>query len=91
MDLLDWLTIASYGAINLDIVFEIRKIQKTKSSEDLSLLGMTMRYGAIMIILVKFISLEEKPLIIGQGLIALTFTFYFALAYAYFHNKPTKD
>lgn len=91
MDLLDWLTLFSYGAINLDIVFEIRKIRQTKSSKDLSLMGMSLRYLAIAIIFIKFVSLDETPLIIGQGLIALTFTLYFALALLYFRNKPKRQ
>ena len=35
----------------------------------------------ILIILIKFISISDLPLIIGQGLIALTFTTYFCTCY----------
>jgi hypothetical protein len=45
---------------------------------------MSVRYAAILIILIKFITLSDVPLIIGQGLIVLTFTTYFALALYYF-------
>jgi len=88
MNFLDFLTIFSYIALNVDILFQARQICKTKSSKDLSLIGLTIRYIAILIILVKFISLSELSLIIGQGLIALTFTTYFTLAVFYFvHRK----
>lgn len=87
MTFLDWLTLSSYLALNVDILFQIRRVYRTKSSEDLSLVGMTVRYVAIIIILVKFISLSDMPLIIGQGLIALTFTTYFVLACVYFLRK----
>lgn len=88
MDLLDWLTLMSYFALNADILFQIGRIYHTKSSKDLSLLGMTIRYAAILTILIKFISLSDTPLIIGQGLIAITFTAYFVLAAIYFkHSK----
>ena len=88
MNFLDWLTLISYIALNADILFQIRRIYHTKSSRDLSLLGMTIRYAAILIILIKFISLNDTPLIIGQGLIAITFTAYFALVIMYFkHSK----
>ena len=90
MNLLDWLTLVSYIALNVDIVFQIRRVQKTKSSEDLSLTGMTIRYAAILIIFIKFLSLGDTPLIWGQGLIALTFTLYFMLAYFYYRHKPKK-
>ncbi|MEX2033491.1 MAG: hypothetical protein WD889_02970 [Candidatus Colwellbacteria bacterium] len=42
------------------------------------------RYIAIFIILIKFISLEDLPLVIGQGLITITFTIYLILAVMYF-------
>ena len=44
---------------------------------------MSVRYAAILIILIKFISLSDVPLIFGQGLIVLTFTTYFGLALYY--------
>ena len=84
MTLLDLLTLLSYIALNVDILFQIRRIYQTKSSRDLSLVGMSIRYAAILIILIKFISINDLPLIIGQGLIVLTFTTYIALALYYF-------
>jgi uncharacterized protein with PQ loop repeat len=87
MTLLDLLTLLSYIALNVDILFQIMRIYRTKSSHDLSLTGMSIRYVAILIILIKFISISDVPLIIGQGLIVLTFTTYFALALYYFANR----
>jgi hypothetical protein len=84
MTLLDLLTLLSYIALNVDILLQIKTIYHTRSSRDLSLLGLSIRYVAILIILIKFISISDLPLIIGQGLIALTFTTYFALAVYYF-------
>jgi hypothetical protein len=84
MALLDGLTLLSYIALNVDILFQIHRIYHTKSSRDLSLCGMSVRYAAILIILIKFITLRDVPLIIGQGLIVITFTTYFALALYYF-------
>ena len=87
MTLLDLLTLLSYIALNVDIIFQIRRIYQTKSSRDLSLVGMSIRYAAILIILFKFISISDLPLIIGQGLIVITFTTYIALAVYYFGNR----
>ena len=87
MTLLDLLTLLSYIALNVDILLQIKQIYHTRSSHDLSLLGLSIRYAAILIILIKFISIRDLPLIIGQGLIALTFTTYFALAVYYFSNR----
>ena len=92
MTLLDLLTLASYIALNVDILFQIKRIYQTKSSHDLSLTGMTIRYAAILIILIKFITISDLPLIIGQALILLTFTTYLALALYYFANpRETRD
>lgn len=92
MPLLDILTILSYIALNADIIFQIRRVYLNKSSKDLSLVGLTIRYLAIIIILIKFLSLGDLPLIIGQGLIVLTFTTYFVLAVVYYlkHKKSHK-
>jgi hypothetical protein len=87
---LDLLTLLSYIALNVDIVFQIKRIYQTKSSRDLSLTGMTIRYAAILIIMIKFINISDLPLIIGQGLIVLTFTTYFALALYYFANRNAR-
>lgn len=87
MKILDSLTLISYVALNIDVVLQIKRIHKTRSSKDLSLLGMTIRGIAIGIILIKFISLKSTPLIIGQGLIALTFAIYYILAFSYFRNR----
>ena len=89
MSLLDAATLFSYIALNVDIVLQILQIYKTKSSNDLSLLGMTIRYIAIIIILIKFISLSDTPLILGQGLIVCTFTMYFMLAAFYFFKRTS--
>ncbi len=90
MNILDYLTIISYTALNIDILFQIKQIYRTKSSKDLSLIGLTIRYVAILVILIKFISLSDIPLITGQGLIVITFTTYFILAGYYFINNKKK-
>ena len=92
---LDLLTLLSYIALNVDILFQIKRIYQTKSSHDLSLTGMSIRYAAILIIMIKFINIRDVPLIIGQGLIVLTFTTYFALALYYLQiakaDRPRKQ
>ena len=82
------LTVLSYIALNVDILFQIERIHKTKSSRDLSLIGMSIRYTTILVVLIKFISLSDLPLIIGQALILLTYTTYLALAVYYLENRP---
>ncbi len=90
MDILNIFTILSYIGLNIDIVFQIRRIYRTKSSRDLSLIGMSIRYLAILIILYKFISISDITLIIGQLLIFITFTLYLCLASIYFARRKKK-
>jgi len=87
MNVLDMLTIISYVALNIDVVLQALRIYRTKSSKDLSLFGMSIRYLAIIIILIKFISLSSLSLVIGQGLIAITFSIYLVLAILYFRHR----
>ncbi len=91
MNTLDTFTILSYIGLNADIIFQIRRIYKTKSSRDISLIGLSIRYLAIIIILIKFISLSDVPLIIGQSLILLTFTTYFTLTFLYFLKRKKQN
>ena len=85
MAILDLLTLLSYVALNVDIIFQIKRIYETKSSRDLSIVGMSIRYAAILIILLKFVRISDLPLIVGQGLIVVTFTSYLMLALYYRH------
>jgi hypothetical protein len=41
--ILDLLTLLSYIALNVDILFQIERIYETKSSRDLSIAGMSIR------------------------------------------------
>ena len=50
-------------------LFKVKHRYRTKSSHHLSLVGMSIRYAAILIILIKFITISDVPLIIGEGLI----------------------
>jgi hypothetical protein len=53
-----------------------------------SLVGMSIRYAANSIILIKVIQISDLMLILGQGLLVITFTAYFALAF-YYSNRSS--
>lgn len=84
---LNVLTIISYIALNVDILLQIVRIYKTKSSRDISLTGLSIRYAATLVIFVKFFSLSDYPLILGQGLIVVTCTIYIVLAAHYYVQR----
>jgi len=87
MSLLDVLTLLSFIGLNVDILFQTRRVYKTKSSKDLSLIGLSVRYLAIIVILIKYVNVGDTTLLIGQSLILLTFTIYFMLVVSYFRYK----
>lgn len=88
MNFLDFITFASYIALTADILFQIHSIRITKSAEDISLVGLSIRYLAIIIILYKFFTLADWSLFLGQILLTIVFTAYVVLAFYYFrHDK----
>ncbi len=87
MDVLDIITLLSFIALTADILFQIRNIYTTHSSNDISLIGISIRYVAILVIFYKFYTLSEWPLLIGQGMLAMVFTLYLNLAFYYHRHK----
>lgn len=86
MELLDIITFASYVALTTDVLFQIYRVYTYKSSHDISIVGLGIRYVAIIIILYKFFTLGEMPLILGQLLLTLTFTLYLGLVVLYYKS-----
>lgn len=87
MTILDLITFASYIALTVDVLFQIHSIRHAKSSEDISLVGLSIRYFAILIILYKFVTLEDWALVLGQMLLTVAFTAYMVLAFYYFKHQ----
>lgn len=87
MELLNVLTLISYIALTTDVLFQIARIKRSRSSGDLSLIGLSIRQVAIVVIFYKFWTLGEWPLVVGQGLLAIAFTLYLTLAFYYCHCR----
>lgn len=83
MALLDLLTLLSYAALNFDIILQIKQLRRTKSAKDLSILGLSVRFAAIIIILIKLVAIADRILIIGQVLILMIFSIYYLYALSY--------
>jgi len=91
MNFLNYLTLFAYIALSADVLLQIKHIYHTKSSRDISIAGLAIRFIAIVIILIKFISLGDMPLAIRQTLIAITFTTYLSLTIVYLiHRRKSK-
>ena len=89
MSLLDFLTLLSFIGLNVDVILQAHKIRQVKSSEDISIVGLMVRFVAIFVILYKLICVGDMALIFGQALLALTFTTYMFVVFSYL-PKTTK-
>lgn len=83
MNLLDILTILSYFGLTTDILLQAHRIRTTKSSEDVSVVGLSVRFFAIFFILYKLLLVGDIALIVGQSMIAITFTSYLFFVISY--------
>lgn len=83
MNTLDLLTLIAYAALTIDLWLEIRRINVTKSSEDLSIPGLVIRFIAISVLMIKFVVIGNAALIIGQAvsISSLAVYVYFAVKY----------
>jgi len=83
MNILDSLTTISLIAINIDVLLQNIKVYKRKSSLDVSLLGTFIRYTAIIILLAKYLALQDGVLVVGQLVILVNVGVYTALVFRY--------
>lgn len=94
MNLLDFLTLLSFIGLNIDVLLQAHKIRQVKSSEDISISGLMVRFVAIFVILYKLLCIGDLALILGQALLAVTFTSYMVLVFSYLpkakKRKPRK-
>jgi len=87
MNYLDIATFFSLVALNIDIVLQNLRVFRRKSSKDISIMGVIVRYIAIFVILLKYLSLNDQVLRIGQMVIAANVTVYLVLVIRYRHAK----
>lgn len=79
MNFIDWATFISYVAFNVDLVFEIQKVMKTRDSKDVSLPGIFIRLSASALLVLKFVYIKDDALIVGQGIFTAILLVYFVL------------
>ena len=90
MNLLDFLTLLSFIGLNIDVLLQAHKIHQVKSSEDISISGLMVRFVAIFVILYKMLCVGDLALIVGQALLAITFTSYMVLVVSYVPKAKAK-
>ena len=86
---ISYATIIAYIAFSIDLLMQIFKIQKNKSSDDVTSWGVGIRLIGSCILLIKFITVNDSYLMIGQGLFSLTILAYL-FTVIYFKSKDRK-
>ena len=82
-DLLNYITIFAYVAFTTETIFQIVHLYKRKSSLDISLNGCIIRLIAVLVVLIKFVSIDDWILIIGQIFLVTSYIIYFSLVIVY--------
>ena len=85
--MLEWIinyaTLIAFLSFLIDNIIQINHIYKRKSSKDISIGGVLMRFAAALILLTKYVSIKDEYLIMGQSLFTITFAIYFILLVKY--------
>ncbi len=79
------ITIMAVAAVIVDLIFEINKVLKRRSSMDISPIGITIRTMAMSALIIKFISINDHVLIFGQIALASAMFVYLFLVLKYRH------
>ena len=81
--IVNYITLIAYTSFIIDNLIQIKHIWKRKSSKDVSIRGASIRLIAGLILLIKFLTIKDIYLIMGQGLFIATLTTYFILLLKY--------
>ncbi len=77
---INYATLISYIAFSIDLFIQIRRIFKRKSAKDISWKGTMFRVIGSLVILIKFIGINDIFLIVGQIVFSLAVgTYLFAV------------
>lgn len=78
--ILNYATIIAYIAFSLDVIFQIRRVYKRKSSLDVSWRGIGIRLIGSSVIFIKFLSVGDRALLIGQSIFVTVVVIYLIMA-----------
>jgi len=76
---IDTIALLAWAALTIDILLQIFRIHKTKSSKDVSIKGSLLRLTSAFVILIKFISIQDTILIIGHSVFMTALITYFVM------------
>lgn len=72
-----------YGLFYADLLFQIRRLLQTRSSRDVSASGVAIRLAAAILFQLKYIAVQDFPLIIGGLLYTILVAIYAILAFRF--------
>lgn len=76
-----------YGLFYVDLLFQIRRLFKTRSSRDVSAQGIVIRLGAAILFQLKYLAVHDLPLIVGGLIYTILVAIYALLAFRFRQSK----
>ena len=86
--LISFATVIAFIAFSADLIIQIYRVYRRKSSNDISARGTVIRTAGSLIILLKFINVDDPYLITGQIIITATIVTYLLMIVKY--RKPER-
>jgi hypothetical protein len=84
--LVDYATVIYYIAFSADLLFQIIRVYRRKSSLDISWKGTFVRTIGSSVIFIKFLTVGDRSLIVGQSVFLIAVFVYLILVIYY--RKP---
>lgn len=88
--IVNYATLLAFAAFTGDILMQIRQVWRQKSSYDISIIGITVRVLGGLILLTKYVLLDDAYLMVGQTLFTATISGYLLLL-AYYRLAPARN
>ncbi len=76
-----------YGLFYVDLVFQIHRLLKTRSSRDVSAQGVVIRLTAAVLFQLKYLSVNDLSLIVGGLVYTALVAIYALLAFRFRRSK----
>lgn len=72
-----------YGLFYADLIFQIQRLLQTQSSRDVSARGVAVRLAAAILFQLKYIAVQDIPLIVGGFIYTILVAIYAILAFRF--------
>jgi len=90
MDSLQLLTFMALIGLSIDTWLEMLRIRRDKSSREISLVGSFIRLTAIIMIFIKFLTIDDHLLAGAQAIGVISYLIYISVVIKYRAYRPIK-